>query len=340
MRRPITLAIGAGALLVAAACGRGEGAQSAPDVTTIKFSHVVTEQTPKGQAALKFKEVVEKESDGRIKVEIYPNSSLYGDSAEMQALQSGAVQMLAPGGAKFSTIAPQIQVLDLPYLFDTVEEIPKVIGPDTAVGKAIFENEDLKERNMKVLSLWDNGIKHTSSNREMTTPADLKGMKFRIQPSDVLKSQIEAWGGKATPMAFSEVYGALQQGVIDAQENTYSSMQSQKMHTVQKHITETGHGYVGYVVVINSDFFEGLPKDLQEAVTTAVDEAAEHNRTIAADVNEKAKQQILDAGTTKIKTLTPEQRQAFKDAVVPSVWKEHADVIGQDLIDELVKNQG
>ncbi len=329
--------------LALAGCGgaRGGGAGGGGDKTyTIKFSHVVTPSTPKGQASEKFKQSLEARTQGRIKVEIYPNSELYGDKDELQALQGGSVQMLAPASAKFTTIAPQLQVLDLPFLFDTVEDIPQVVSPETAVGRAIFENESLGSKNIRVLGLWDNGLKQLSSNSQMKAPNDLRGLRFRIQPSDVLRSQFEAWGAGSTPLAFAEVYNALQQGVIDGQENPYSNIESQNMHTVQKHITESNHGYIGYVLVINNQFFDSLPEDLQQAVRDAAKEASDFNRQIAADLNEKAKQEIVSAGTTKITELTPEQRKAFKAAVVPEVWRRHAGVIGQELVDELLKNQG
>jgi C4-dicarboxylate-binding protein DctP len=288
----------------------------------------------------RFKELVEQNSDGRITVEVYPNSELYGDEDEMQALQSGSVQMLAPASAKFTTIAPQLQVLDLPFLFDGVEDIPEVASPDTAVGQAIYENEELAKRGIKVLGLWDNGLKQLSSNKEMTEPSDLKGLRFRIQPSDVLQSQFGSWGAESTPMAFAEVYNALQQGVIDGQENPYSNIESQNMHTVQKHISESNHGYIGYVHTINQEFFDSLPEEVQDCVTEAADGAATYNREVAAKLNDEAKQAILDEGSTKITELSDAQRQAFKAAVVPSVWQEYADVIGQDLIDELIAQQG
>ena len=332
----LTLALGV------TACGgaRSGGGGGEDGQFTIKFSHVVTPQTPKGQAADKFKELVEEDCGDQVTVEVYPNSELYGDEDELQALQSGAVQMLAPSSAKFTTIAPQLQVLDLPFLFDSVEDIPEVVSPDSAVGKAIYENQELADRSIKVLGLWDNGLKQLSSNSRMAQPSDLEGLRFRIQPSDVLRAQFAKWGAETTPMAFAEVYNGLQQGVIDGQENPYSNIESQNMHTVQKHISESNHGYIGYVHTINTEFFESLPADLQDCVTAAADEASTYNREIAAELNEEAKQTILDAGTTEILELTPEQRQAFKDAVVPSVWNEYADVIGQDLIDELLANQG
>lgn len=331
----LTLALGA------TACGGarsgGGGGDSGPQ--TIKFSHVVTPDTPKGQAAEKFKEVVESNCGDQLTVEVYPNSELYGDEDEMQALQSGAVQMLAPASAKFTTIAPALQVLDLPFLFDSVEDIPEVVSPDSEVGKAIYENDDLAKRNIKVLGLWDNGLKQLSSNTKMEQPSDLKGLRFRIQPSDVLRSQFRQWGANTTPMAFAEVYNALQQGVIDGQENPYSNIESQNMHTVQKHITESNHGYIGYVLSINNEFFESLPSEAQDCVTNAADEASAYNREVAADLNEESKKTILEEGSTTITELSPEQRQAFEDAVVPKVWDQYADVIGQDLIDELKSNR-
>lgn len=317
----------------------GGGGAPADKTYTIKFSHVTTENTPKGKAAIRFKEVLEQKTNGRIKVEIYPNSQLYGDKDELQALQSNSVQMLAPSSAKFTTIAPQLQVLDLPFLFDSVADIPKVVAPDSVVGKAIFENKKLAESNVKVLGLWDNGLKQMTAHKELRKPADLAGLSFRIQPSDVLRSQFESWGANPTPMAFAEVYNALQQKVIDGQENTYSNTESQKMHTVQGHLTESNHGYIGYVLVVNTQFFTALPDDLKKALQEAVAESSTYNREVAEQVNAEAKAAIEKAGTTKILILSPEERKAFKDAVVPKVWNQYTDVIGKDLLDELLKNQ-
>jgi C4-dicarboxylate-binding protein DctP len=336
------LAVGS---LTLAGCGGARGGGDAAGggdegkTYTLKFSHVVTDKTPKGQAAEKFKELLEEKSEGKIKVEVYPNSELYGDKDELQALQSNSVQMLAPAGAKFSTVAPQLQVLDLPFLFDTVEDIPEVMSKDSKLGKAIYENEKLAAKDIKVMGLWDNGLKQFHANTELRKPEDLKGVSFRIQSSDVLKSQIEAWGGKATPMAFSEVYNALQQGVVDGGENPYSNIESQKFHTVQKHITESGHGYVGYILVVNNTWFNELPEDLQKAVEESADEASDYNREIASDLNEEAKGKIEKAGTTKITVLTDEERQAFKDVVVPSVWEQYKSVIGAEIVDELLSKQ-
>lgn len=341
---PCRIKIGAAAALtltlaIAGCGGARSSGEGGDDNFTIKFSHVVTPETPKGQAAERFKEIVEENCGDQLTVEIYPNSELYGDEDELQALQSGAVQMLAPATAKFTTIAPQLQVLDLPFLFDSVEDIPEVVSPDSEVGKAIYENEDLAEKNIQVLGLWDNGLKQLSSNTKMARPEDLKGQRFRIQPSDVLQAQFSEWGAQSTAMAFAEVYNGLQQGVIDGQENPYSNIESQNMHTVQKHITESNHGYVGYVLTINTEFFDQLGSELQECVTSAADESSAYNREIAAELNAEAKATIEEEGSTEITELTPQQRQVFEDVVVPKVWNQFSDVIGQDLVDELLSNR-
>ena len=324
--------------LALAGCG---GARSGGDgeTFTLKFAHVTTENTPKGQAAVWFQEKLEERTDGRIKVEVYPNSELYGDKDELQAIQSNGVQMLAPASAKFTPIAPATQVLDLPFLFETPEDIPSVAAPDTAVGKTIYSNPQLEKKGMKVVGLWDNGFKQIHSNNKTLSPADMKGKSYRIQPSDVLKSQINAWDGKASPLAFAEVYNALQQGLIDGGENTYSNIESQNMHTVQKHITESNHGYIGYILVVNTEFYDSLPKDLQETLLETAKDASEYNRAGATKVNAEAKKTIEKEGTTEIHELTDEQRKAFKDAVVPSIYEQYRDVIGDDIIDEVLAGQ-
>ncbi|MGI8650108.1 MAG: DctP family TRAP transporter solute-binding subunit [Rubrobacter sp.] len=329
-------------LVVGVACGArggGGGGGEGGENFTIRLSHVVTPETPKGMASERFKELVEEGSEGRITVEIYPNSELYGDEDELQALQSGSVQMLAPATAKFTTIAPAIQVLDLPFIFDSVDEIPEVASPDTNVGQAIFENQDLRDRNIRVLGLWDNGLKQLSSDNEMRSPEDLQGLEFRIQPSDVLRSQFRAWGADATPLAFAEVYNALQQGVIDGQENPYSNIESQNMHTVQDYITVSNHGYIGYVLTINEEFYQSLPDDLKQVVDESAEEASAYNREIAEEVNDEALQVIEEEGSTEIIELTDEERQAFKDEVAPSVWEEYSDVICEDIIQELLERE-
>lgn len=315
--------------------GGGEGTAAGGEFT-VKFSHVTTDSTPKGKAALWFEQELEKRTAGRINVEVYSNSSLYGDKDEMQAIQQNSVQMLAPSSAKFTTVAPALQVLDLPFLFDKPEDIPTVAARDTEVGKAIFANDNLAAKKMKVLGLWDSGMKQIHSNNLTKSPADMKGKKYRIQPSDVLKTMVEKWGGQAEAIAFAEVYSALQQGVIDGGENTYSNIESQKMNTVQKNISQSDHGYLGYILVMNSDFFDSLPADLQTTLTQVADEASAYNRENATAVNEESKAAIEKAGGTTITELSDAERETFEDAVVPSVYEQYRDVIGGEIIDELL----
>jgi C4-dicarboxylate-binding protein DctP len=321
-----------------AGCGaRSTGAVGDTEYT-IKLSHVVAPDTPKGKAAEKFKEVAEQKSDGRITVEVYPNSQLYGDEDELQALQSGAVQMLAPLTSKFTTMTPEFQVLDLPFLFEGPDDVRRLFSRDAAIGQVIYSNEQLIKNNIQVIGLWDNGFTQLTANREIVKPEDMKGLKVRIQPADVIRSYMEAWGANPTSMAWAEVYNALQQGVIDGQENTYSNIYSAKLHSVQSHLTESNHHYLGYVLAINKEFFDNLPEDLQLAVTEAADEATAYNREIALETNERDKQRILEEGIQFIE-LSPEQRQAFKKQVVPEVWNQFADVIGPDVIQQIKEAQ-
>ncbi|MGJ7539093.1 DctP family TRAP transporter solute-binding subunit [Brevibacterium luteolum] len=303
----------------------------------LRFAHVTSPTTPKGLAAEYFAEQVEELSDGRIEVEVFPNSELYGDKDEMQAIQSNAVQVLAPASAKFTTIAPSLQVLDLPFIFEGLDEIPEVVNPGTAIGEAIYTNPDLEANGIKVIGLWDSGMKQLHANNEMLEPDDLRGRKFRIQPSDVLRTQFDTWQGIPSPLAFAEVYSGLQQGLIDGGENTYSNIASQNMHTVQRHITELNHGYIGYILTVNKRWYDELPEDLQSAVETAAERASEFNRSKAKEVNDEAKRLIQEAGNTKIHEPTEEERDAFKKLVVPSEYERYREVIGPDVIDELLE---
>ncbi len=325
------------ALLGTVGCGaRGGGGGGGGEEFSIRLSHVTTPETPKGMAADKFKEILEEKSEGRITVEVFPNSELYGDEDELQALQGGGVDMIAPASSKLTDIAPQLFVLDLPFIVDSVDEVPEIIAPDTKVGKAIYGNKNLADSNMKVVGLWDNGLYQTTCNKAIRTPDDLRGVRIRITPSDIIKTYWEKWGAETTPMAFAELFTGLQQGVVDGQYNPYSNIESQRFYEVQDFMTISEHGYLTYPLIMNNDFFNGLPEDLQQAVTDAADEATAYNREIAFEVNQEALEVIKDAGTTEIIDLSPDERQAFKDVVVPSVWEEYADVIGQDIIDELL----
>src|SRR5690349_18213353 len=235
-------------------------ASAADNPIVIKFSHVVASDTPKGKATDKFKELAEKYTDGKVKVEVYPNSTLYKDKEELEALQLGAVQMLAPSNLKFGPIGiREFEVFDLPYILPDLKTLRKVT--DGPLGTKLLKLLDAK--GMTGLAYWDNGFKQMSANKKLVSPADYKGLKFRIQSSKVLEAQFRALGVVPQVMAFSEVYQALQTGVVDGQENTWSNIYTQKMHEVQKYITDTNHGYIGYVVVANKKFWDGLPQDIR-----------------------------------------------------------------------------
>ena len=257
-------------------CGVGRGigpGRTGIGATTpivIKFSHVVAPNTPKGLAAEKFKELAEKYTGGKVKVEVYPNSQLYKDKEELEALQLGAVQMLAPSNSKFGPIGvKEFEVFDLPYILPDLKTLRKVT--DGPLGAKLLKLLDAK--GMTGLAYWDNGFKQMSANKKLVAPADYKGLKFRIQSSKVLEAQFRALGAIPQVMAFSEVYQALQTGVVDGQENTWSNIYTQKMHEVQKYITVTNHGYIGYVVVVNKKFWDGLPADIRAQLDKAMKEA-------------------------------------------------------------------
>jgi C4-dicarboxylate-binding protein DctP len=329
MRRVILAAASIAVLSMA-----GPAAADAPIV--IKFSHVVAADTPKGKAADKFKELAEKYTDGKVKVEVYPNSTLYKDKEELEALQLGAVQMLAPSVSKFGPIGiKEFEVFDLPYLLPDAKAVRTVT--DGPLGAKLLKLLDAK--GMTGLAYWDNGFKQMSANKKLIDPADYKGLKFRIQSSKVLEAQFRALGAIPQVMAFSDVYQALQTGVVDGQENTWSNMYTQKMNEVQKYATVTNHGYIGYAVVVNKKFWDGLPADVRPQLEKAMKEATEFGNGQSAKENDDALEAIKKAGKTEILTLTPAQDEAMRKAMMP-VYKEMASRVGQPLIDEFLKETG
>jgi C4-dicarboxylate-binding protein DctP len=329
--RKLILAIASVAALILA------GPASAADSPIIlKFSHVVASDTPKGKAAEKFKELAEKYTNGKVKVEVYPNSTLYKDKEELEALQLGAVQMLAPSNSKFGPIGiKEFEVFDLPYILPDLTSLRKVT--DGPLGAKLLKLLDAK--GMTGLAYWDNGFKQMSANKKLIDPSDYKGLKFRIQSSKVLEAQFRALGAIPQVMAFSDVYQALQTGVVDGQENTWSNIYTQKMHEVQKYMTVTNHGYIGYVVVVNKKFWDGLPADTRTQLDKAMKEATEYGNGQSAKDNEDGLEQIRKAGKTEIITLTPEQDEAMRKAMMP-VYKDVASRVGQPLIDEFLKETG
>ena len=306
-------------------------AMSMADPVVIKFSHVVAPDTPKGKAAEKFRQMVEERSKGEIKVEIYPNSQLYKDREELEALQLGAVQMLAPSMAKFGPLgAREFELFDLPFIFPNKETLYRTM--DGVVGKRLFSK--LETKGIEGLAFWDNGFKQMSANKPMHNVADFSGMKMRIQSSKVLDAQMKALGAMPQVMAFSEVYTALQQGVVDGTENPLSNVYTQKMHEVQKHMTLSSHGYLGYAVITNKKFWEGLSSDQRDLISQAMKEATVYERSIAQQENDDSLAKIRAAKTTEIYTLTEAERAEWMKALMP-VHKEFEGVIGKENIQEV-----
>jgi C4-dicarboxylate-binding protein DctP len=299
----------------------------------IKFSHVVATDTPKGKAAEMFAKKAGELTGGKVKVEVYANSTLYKDKEEMEALQLGAVQMLAPSLAKFGPLGvKEFEVFDLPFIFDNDEALHKVTtGP---VGQSLLAK--LEPKGIRGLAYWDNGFKSFSANTPIKAPADLKGKKLRIQSSKVLEEEIRALGGLPQQMAFSEVYQALQTGVVDGTENPISNFYTQKMHEVQKHLAITDHGYLGYAVIVNKKFWDGLPADIRKQLDEAMVQATRYANQIAKIENDNSLEAVKKSGKTQVYVPTKEERMAFKKALVP-VHQKMTSRIGKETIDAVYK---
>jgi C4-dicarboxylate-binding protein DctP len=325
MRKALVLAGWSLALLVGLGFGN-DGAKADP--IKIKFSHVVAENTPKGQAALLFKKLAEERLPGKVAVEVYPNSQLFGDAKEMEALLLGDVQLIATSLSKFDKFTKKVQVFDLPFLFDDIDAVDRFQHSKTGLSML----DSMKSKGYKGLAYWHNGMKQLSANKPLIKPEDAKGLKFRIQQSDVLLAQFQALGANPQKMAFSEVYQALQTGTVDGQENTWSNIYSQKFYEVQKHITETNHGVIDYMLLTNVKFWDGLPKDVRGELEKIVEEVTKHNNKVADDINEEAKKKIIAAGTSEIHKLNKEQLASWRQAMQP-VYKKFEGEIGKDVIE-------
>ena len=320
-------------MVAAAAIFAAPGAVLAQAPIIIKFSHVVAPNTPKGKGADKFKELAEKYTNGKVKVEVYPNSTLYKDKEELEALQLGAVQMLAPSNSKFGPMGiKEFEVFDLPFIIPNLNALRKVTeGP---IGEKMLKQ--LEPKGMIGLAYWDNGFKQMSANKALRLPEDYKGLKFRIQSSKVLEAQFRSLGATPQVMAFSEVYQALQTGVVDGQENTPSNMYTQKMHEVQKYTTLTNHGYIGYVVVVNKKFWDDLPGDVRTNLNKAMKEATAYANTTSAQENDEALEDIKKSGKTQLITPTAAEMAAMRKAMEP-IYEDMGKRVGKQLIDDVVK---
>ena len=328
-RRPLLTAVAAALSLATI----GAFAQ-APIV--IKFSHVVAPDTPKGKGADRFKQLVEERSKGKIKVEVYPNSQLYKDKEELEALQLGSVQMLAPSLAKFGPLGvKEFEVFDLPFLFKDDASFKAVT--DGALGKDLFAK--LETKGIQGMAYWDNGFHIMSANKPLHAVADFKGLKMRIQSSKVLDAQMRALGAIPQVMAFSELYQALQSGVVDGTEGVPSNFYTQKIFEVQKHITISNHGHLAYAVIVNKKFWDGLPADIRTTLTGAIKDATTYANAIAATENADALDKIKASGKTTIYTLTAAETNEWKKALMP-VHKEMEARVGKATIDAVYKAAG
>ncbi len=303
-----------------AACDDGE--------IVVKFAHVTnTDRHPKGIAASLLEQRVNDEMNGTMCMEVYPNSTLYNDNKVLEAMLQGDVQLAAPSLSKFEKFTKQFRLFDLPFMFKSIAAVDAFQASED--GQALLDS--MQRRGLQGLAFWHNGMKQMSANKPLISPSDANGLKFRVQSSDVLVAQMEAIGGSPQKMAFSEVYGALQQGVVDGQENTWSNIYGKKFFEVQDGITETNHGIIDYLVVTNVDWLASLDPAVRDQFLTILGEVTATRNAEAFSVNEAAKQSILDAGGV-IRTLDATQRQVWVDTMMP-VWAQFADDVGQDKID-------
>lgn len=304
---------------------------NAADPIVIKYSHVVAENTPKGQAANKFKELAEARLPGKVKVEVFPNSQLFDDDKVLEAMLLGDVHLAAPALSKFEKFTPQLQLFDLPFLFSDMEAVDRF--QQSSAGQKLLKS--MEKKGLIGLGYIHNGMKQISAHNPLRVPADASGKKFRVMQSDVLLAQFAALNATAVKKPFSEVFTLLQTKAIDGQENTYSNIYSQKFFEVQPYITESNHGLLDYMVVASTEFWSGLPADVRTTLEAALAEANAHGNKIAADLNEGDKQKIIASGRSQVLTLTPEERAQWVEAMKP-VWKKFEDEIGKDLIEAAV----
>ena len=314
--------------LIVAALLASCGGSSEQQVYVIKFPHVTAPATPKGQTAQRFKELAESRFPGRVRVEVYPSAQLMEDSDAIEALAFGEVQMIAASLSLFDRFTHRFQIFDLPFLFPDLDAVERF--QRSPMGRSLLGS--LRDEGMLGLEFWHNGMKQIGAPRPLRVPADAAGLKFRIMESDILQAQVQAFGGSPQKMAFGEVYQALQTGTVDAQENTWSNMYSSKFYEVQPFITETNHGYIGYFVATNRDFWESLPADIRSGLEEILDEVTEWGNARAAEINRADKQKIAESGRSQIIELTPDELAAWRQAMLP-VWDEFRDAIGPDLIE-------
>jgi len=320
-------------LAAALLCLAGPAFAAAPQPIVVKLSHVVGEGTPKGRAALKFKELAEKRLAGRVEVRVYPKGSLFGDAEEVQALLRGDVQIVAPAVSKLEPYTRKLQIFELPFLFRDLAALERF--ERTKDGRALLDA--MSARGIRGLAYWHNGMKELSSDRpRLRRPEDLKGLKIRVPPSEVIEAQFRAVGAEPRRMDYGEVYRALREGSVDGQENTWSNIYAQNLHEVQQTIAVTNHGVIDYMVITNAKWWNALPADVRRGLQEAMDEASAYGNGIAEEVNARGRERIAQAGRAKIQELEPADLAAWQAAMAP-VWKRFEPEIGKELIDAALK---
>jgi C4-dicarboxylate-binding protein DctP len=321
----VTAALAVSATPVLANCDPGE--------IVIKFSHVTnTDKHPKGIAASLLEKRVNEEMNGKACMQVFPNSTLYDDKKVLEAMLNGDVQLAAPSLSKFEKFTKKFRIFDLPFVFEDVDAVDRF--QNSADGEKLLNS--MKRRGLKGVAFWHNGMKQMSANRPLIKPEDAKGLKFRVQASDVLVAQFEQLGASPQKMSFKEVYGGLQTKVIDGQENTWSNIYGKKFFEVQDGVTETNHGILDYLVVTSTKWWDGLPDDVRSQLATILKEVTATRNAESTKVNNANKQNIINAGGV-VRTLTPEQRQLWVEAMKP-VWKKFEKDIGADLMEAALKS--
>lgn len=335
--KALAVLILSGSLLATVGCGGaktgGDGSQySKEKPLVIKFSHVTTADSPKGKAADKFKELMEQKTGGKVKVETYPSSQLYGDKDEMENLQLGNVQIIAPSITKLVGLNPQFQIVDMPFLFKDRDAVIKFW--DGELGTKLLNSLDTK--NIKGIAMWENGFKHFTSRKPIAKPEDFKGQKFRTQSGKVLDAQFKALGAGNQVIPFGETYTALQQGTVDGQENTFNNIDTQKYAEVQKYLLVSEHGRLDYVVLVNKKWYDGLPQDIKTAFDAAMKEATEYERQLAVELDKQSFENLKNSKNLEVINMTPETREQFVKLMEP-VYKEFENIIGKELIEGVKK---
>ncbi|MBO8087231.1 MAG: TRAP transporter substrate-binding protein [Marichromatium sp.] len=327
MMKPTLAALSLAAITAASTLVTGT-ASAADDPIVIKFSHVVAENTPKGQMALKLQELVEERMGDRVVVEVYPNSQLFGDDKVLEAMQLGDVQLAAPALSKFGRYTKKLALFDLPFLFEDLDAVDRF--QQSEAGQELLSS--MEKKGLIGLGYLHSGLKQFSSNEPLRVPEDAAGMKFRIMSSEVLEAQFKAVDATPLKKPFSEVFTLLQTRAIDGQESPWSNTYTKKFFEVQPYITESNHGLLDYMVVTSAEFWNGLPDDLRAELKATIDEAVAYGNQVAREKDLDYRQKIVDSGRTEIITLTPEERAQWLQAMKP-VWEEFEDEIGAELID-------